>query len=190
LNNRIAVIAALPAIMEEIEDVNAKWHVNPDGTPKPRDEEFETRCVLLMKSELMEAFEGIRKDNQPDSHLPQYPTESVEMIDLFIRSLDFIVFSDNEHITNSVYMSIADLSPNIFEYNAESKIIVYGVIDSVLTKIYDEPEWIVAIPNMIIDYCDKFDIPLMEIYRAKMDYNKNRADHKLDARNAVGGKKF
>lgn len=45
---------------------------------------------LLMISEVVEAYEGHRKDNKPDEHLPQYRSKDVEIADAFIRVCDYM----------------------------------------------------------------------------------------------------
>lgn len=42
----------------------------------------------------------------------------------------------------------------------------------------------------IFDYCGKCAIPIDEIVFAKLAYNADRADHKIEAREAEGGKSF
>jgi NTP pyrophosphatase (non-canonical NTP hydrolase) len=44
--------------------------------------------MMLLVSEIAEAFEGIRKD-LPDSHLPHRKAEEVELADLLIRLFDY-----------------------------------------------------------------------------------------------------
>lgn len=180
----------LQRIFKEVTEVNAKWHLNPDGTPKPRDPSFETRCILLMRSELMEAFEGIRKGNQPDSHLPQYPTESVELADLFIRGIDFAAFAESTVLYKALVKNIADETATK-TLEGVPQIEAYAVLDILLTKAYEEPDIAIAtVIDTVIGYCDLNNIPLFEIYQAKTEYNRNRADHKPEARASVGGKQF
>lgn len=192
MNNRQQVVNALPAIFEEIAEVNAKWHINADGTPKLRDDDFIYRCVLLKFSELMEAFEGIRKGNQPDDHLPQYPTESVEMVDMFIRAIDNLVFSDEVSSEESLTILSSGLPLGMAATTIDgmSDIGIYTQMALTLAKAFDEISAVFAIIDLVIAYCDLKQIPMMEIYRAKTDYNKNRKDHKPEARAAIGGKQF
>ena len=44
--------------------------------------------IALMHSELSEMLEGVRKPG-PDSHVPEFTSEEIEMADLFIRALDY-----------------------------------------------------------------------------------------------------
>lgn len=52
--------------------------------------EILTNCLklFLIVSELVEAFEAIRKGNPPDKHLPQYSNFAVELADAAIRIAD------------------------------------------------------------------------------------------------------
>lgn len=192
--NRQAVIAALPAIWEEIREVNAKWHINLDGTPKPIDSERNERCMLLMMSEVMEAFESFRKGDQPDSHLPQYSGQSVELVDLFIRGNDFVIFTPGgltvEHFQSALSENVIDgdydNATSIETYSELVNMLAHGMsgeTEDALVAAYSVIDAVIAI-------ADRDNIPLMEIFRAKTDYNKTRADHKPEARAAVGGKKF
>ncbi len=62
------------------------WYKNADGTPKPERNVGEQ--LLLMVSEIIEGFEGWRK-NLPDDKLPHYPMITVELADLLHRLFDF-----------------------------------------------------------------------------------------------------
>ena len=42
----------------------------------------------------------------------------------------------------------------------------------------------------ILDFCAGFDLPIGDAILAKLNYNLNRADHKIENRNQPGGKKF
>jgi NTP pyrophosphatase (non-canonical NTP hydrolase) len=44
--------------------------------------------LALIHSELSEALEGIRKGNQPDSHIPEFSSEEAEMADAVIRIMN------------------------------------------------------------------------------------------------------
>lgn len=44
--------------------------------------------LALVHSEVSEALEGLRK-GRPDDHLPQYPSEHVEVADAVIRLFDY-----------------------------------------------------------------------------------------------------
>ena len=42
----------------------------------------------------------------------------------------------------------------------------------------------------IMDYCGRFDLDIGGAIKEKLEYNKNRADHKLSNRKKDNGKKF
>ncbi len=45
--------------------------------------------LALMHSEISEVLEGLRKDNPPDKHVPEYKSVEVELADVIIRIMDF-----------------------------------------------------------------------------------------------------
>ena len=45
-------------------------------------------CICLMHSELSEALEGVRKDNPPDSRIPEFSSLEAELADVIIRIMD------------------------------------------------------------------------------------------------------
>lgn len=68
------------------QNVNMGWYTNIEtGEPLERNQ---GEMLLLIISEIVEGFEGIRK-NLMDDHLPQYPMICAEMGDSLIRILDF-----------------------------------------------------------------------------------------------------
>lgn len=64
------------------------WHDIETGEPLDRNV---GELMMLMVSELSEAFEGVRK-NKMDDHLPHRKSEEVELADTLIRIFDYAEF--------------------------------------------------------------------------------------------------
>lgn len=76
----------LTAIAYYVHEANFRWWVDTNGQPKERN--F-GEMMALVHSEISEALEGNRK-NLRDSHLPEYASEDVELVDALIRILDIL----------------------------------------------------------------------------------------------------
>jgi hypothetical protein len=90
-SKRAGIIAAYGPCITEIQNlihlqaVDAGWwHDLETGEPTDRNT---GELMMLMVTELAEAFEGFRK-NQMDDHLPHRKMEEVELADAIIRILD------------------------------------------------------------------------------------------------------
>lgn len=73
-------------ISKIIHKLNEKWWRDPKTGRRIKRNKGE--MIALMHSELSEMLEGIRKDTK-DDHLPNFPSETVELADLFIRAFDY-----------------------------------------------------------------------------------------------------
>ena len=114
----------IDALQQQIHHENQKWWIDKNGMPLERNK---GEMIALMHSELSECLEGVRK-SLPDTHLPQYSMELVELADTIIR---------------------------IFDYAEGHKL---G--------------------------------PLGPVILSKIKYNREREDHKREARERANGKKF
>jgi hypothetical protein len=61
------------------------WNDLTTGEPLERNK---LEMLALIHSEVSEATEGVRKGIN-DDHLPQYPMETVEIADMFVRGFDY-----------------------------------------------------------------------------------------------------
>ncbi len=75
----------LDALQQQIHRENKKWWEDLEGRPIERNK---GEMIALMHSELSECLEGVRK-SLPDTHLPQYSMELVELADTIIRIFDY-----------------------------------------------------------------------------------------------------
>lgn len=125
------------------------------------------------------------------------------------RDLDYYAFECHTANKNWWYVQwtqVGEYSQGVIDYDAEfrmAKIMLMvtelseategvrkGIRDDKLPQYSMESVEMVDALIRILDYCGRFNIPVQEIYEAKMLYNANRADHKMEARNADGGKKI
>ena len=165
------------------DNVKAGWW---DNFPNKEDR-YELAMVLIF-SELFEAMEGDRK-NLMDNHLPQYPMLIVELADAVIRLFDligafeleeFIEFIDRENYEHDTEMSYP-------EY-------LYLIMRDCFSSDLDEVEKLGYLVWYLIPVSESFasekEIDFWEVVYTKLEYNKNRADHKRENRAKENGKQF
>lgn len=151
--------------------------------------------MLLAISEIVEAWEG---EELMDDHLPQYPMPIVEFADAFIRLCDQcgaegfeVTQQDIERFANETeieidYFGICIYIARALEgYRKRTKTeqfmkyrdnMIQALLMSVsLGKLYLMEEGI-----------EEYDF--YDVVDAKIEYNQNRADHKIDNRKLEGGK--
>lgn len=175
------------------QNVDAGWWDDPD------------QCIYeklqLVSTEIAEATEGARKDLM-DDHLPHLKMEEVELGDTLIRMLDIGgklglsledngVFSSEEldKITDSIIDS--GFSVGRIHFILNSLLVEFSELieeddddmDLVNNKYTEFVACILAYGNSRL-----FDVESAMF--EKLEYNKQRKDHKRDARQQEGGKKF
>jgi hypothetical protein len=142
--------------------------------------------LMLMVSEIAEAMEGERK-NLMDDKLTHRKYAEVEMADTVIRALDYAGGFGYE------LQEVASLPP------VENRGEALMRLTRLVSKIYDAEtlDARMGIPHMLSKliasceaYCDACGYDLWGAYEEKMDFNRTRVDHTLEARRAAGGKKF
>lgn len=173
----------------EVHEANAKWWTDLDtGQPIDRNK---GELLLLMVSELSEAMEGERKDLMDDK-LPHRKCAEVEMADVVIRTLDFAGgfglklkrhedepdLVDGFNIGETLLEMVACITEAYFADNP-----------------YDEDKsaveyWLSLLVTKAEKYCEGRGYDLWGAYDEKMEFNKTRPDHSLEARRATGGKKW
>lgn len=159
----------------------------------------QNRCIWttiqLISTEVAEATEGERKDLM-DDHLPHRKMGEVELADALIRTLDLGGRLDlhYEHckgidllkwkgepgamhlsINLQIILFAEELPPNPYQNNIKS-----NRANNAYSDLIDSIIQCARILNYDIETA------MME----KLEYNKNRTDHKRENRQKEGGKKF
>jgi len=164
------------------------WPENPD------DRDLYT-CIQLIITEVAEATEGARK-NLMDDHLPQYKMEAVELADALIRTLDLVGYWRTKYPGFMIKAaSHHNLCNTAYSAAKQHLGIVKAVTWLIDTHEGDKPlilqEDVSYLIGSIIKVAENRGFSnIEEIMLAKINYNKQRADHKLENRAKEGGKKF
>lgn len=170
---------SLNELRDEVHQINDKWW--RDLKTGERIQRHPKELLMLVVTELSECLEGVRK-NLLDDKLKHRFMEEVEMADAYIRLLDIaggfdfeLVYIPNENMCNeNKPQAIFDITCGVtvfFMSNGE-EVSMSGLL------------------AMIRDYCIKHKWDLDGAVREKLEYNKIRLDHTVEARKADGGKKF
>lgn len=128
-----------------------------------------------------------------DDHLPHRPMAEVEMADTLIRLLDcagawnvrLIAFQHTRSVSANRGEAIFNIHHYVNGIGAYVPVFPLSDLDrDWLSRAVSEAIF------AVMSYCFVFDYDLLGAYEEKMEYNRNRADHKLEARRAAGGKAF
>ena len=159
------------------------------------------RCIYqtlqLVSTEIAEATEGERK-NLMDDHIPTRKMGEVELADALIRLLDLAGRYNwgfrSAMVHHELILQSSD-DPQDFTIGRQHFAVNMALTD-LASAIYTEqhPDQIekfysvVALTILYIDHLNDYDI--MGALREKLEYNKTRADHKRENRQAEHGKNF
>lgn len=169
----------IKSLLPRIKEQNKEWWIDLE-TGEKKIPPIEEKLVLVY-TELAEAVEAYRKDLN-DDHLPHRNGVEVELADAVIRWLDFYTGYDKDfkiefHPKWSFYWTPLETFMCLFTlvndfYEFEEK----GDFNYFL--------WIV------FEFCAREGYDLQGAIIEKLDYNKTRKDHTLEARKEKNGKKF
>lgn len=162
----------------EIHKRNYRWWHDADGNRLKRNK---GELLMLVLSELAEAMEGERKDLM-DDHLPHRKCAEVECADAYIRLLDFA--AGNGIMLHDVSYSI------IPEMDLTSRAASLYIVAKRVARCDINADEVSNSLKLIERYCLAFGYDLWGAMSEKLLYNDNRPDHKWEARQAAGGKKF
>lgn len=154
--------------------------------------------LALINSELYEALEGYRK-NLKDDHLPQYDNFAVEIADAVIRLYDLMGYQNIEYDKNQSLSEeiLKLLGKNLIEIHGKENLVPAFIM--MLTLLVLKIELHTFNEKFFIEFIDKTHYFMKnifgysnfeEIIQAKLEYNKQRADHKLENRKKENGKRF
>jgi hypothetical protein len=168
-------------------NVNVGWW--PSEVKRGFDEEYLLLEKLqLILTEVAEATEGLRK-NLMDDKLPHRKMVEVEIADALIRYLDYggrinldikIDFTDLD--------GVVDGSP-MFQTTEPA---FHFYISKTVTELFGAPSLASygRVFNIMIAYCMIFNYDIFGAMEEKVEFNKTRADHKLENRKKFNGKSF
>lgn len=156
-----------------------------------------SHCVQLASTEVAEASEGERKYLM-DDHLPHHEMGKVELADILIRVLDFgghfrlcyepkiSKFLNLRDRDNALEMH-SDINAllSFFRIKQSPGLKAFCSIDLSYDEIYS-----ILIKTIINCYYKLGYTDIFSVVEEKLNYNKNRADHKRENRAAEGGKKW
>lgn len=148
-------------------------------------------CVALIHSELVEANIGW-KTRKMDKHLPQYRNQDVELADTYIRSADLLGYLgqieyDPNGIPKETHQELYSWSETILQLHEFASEVLESFRKDNLKRASC---YLWAILILITRLSRKQQFDLVNLINEKLDYNDQRADHKLENRNKPGGKKF
>jgi hypothetical protein len=164
----------LNALKDRIHAGNSRWWQDlTTGEPIKRDRR---ELLALVVSEVSEALEGARKNLQ-DDHIPSMKMEHVECADVAIRLYDFAGGFDIPLERQDYYFEIPDnVGAALFELTK-------------LITLCEAEDWAVSSCLAYIrKYCETRGYDLDLAVETKLEYNKHRADHKIENRLKEGGK--
>lgn len=162
----------------------------------PDDSDLLTKAQLII-TEIAEATEGARKDLM-DDHLTHRKMEEVELADTLIRTLDLGAFAALKYKGSTIATDIEDEvianldHPAGLHFIISAFAVAFGTLFTKTTGEHyennDEAYSNLIDAIMVVSNIRQYD--LLTTVDEKLIYNSQRADHKLEAREAEGGKKF
>lgn len=189
VNNRPTDLNAFCRLVHQF---NEKWWRDLDGNPIDRNR---GQMQMLMVSEIAEAMEGARK-NLPDDKLPSRPMIEVELADTVIRLadycggfnielLDFATdWRDQMRFPWAKYAPESDVGEMLLEIvKSICKVNEYHFGDTISRQA----------SVLLWDIESLAGLLKLDLWGAvweKLEYNRTRLDHQVEARKAANGKKW
>ena len=169
----------------ELRDHTHQVNVDAGWWPEDRATRNRPEMLCLIGSELIEAHtDGMN----PDGHLPQYPAFHVEIADAAIRILDM---AGGDQIDLDAGEPTAVVGQPVFDLMSVLTLIVGHALEGFRkTNLPVYHRSVADAYATLFRIAEVYEFDLMEVIKAKMAYNAQRADHKLENRMKEGGKKL
>jgi len=142
--------------------------------------------LCLVHSEITEAYLGWM-DKDLDDHLPQYPMFHVEVADTAIRTYDLLGWFGTQVSEDKMQQfSVLNSTPGEF-------LVLHHMVTEALEchrkgRQAELESWLVTLIYRCWAVSRIFKFDLEKVINDKLEYNAQRLDHKLENRNAEGGK--
>ncbi len=149
--------------------------------------------LCLVHSEIDEAYHG-HVYSLFDDHIPQYLMAQVELADTAIRAYDILGYYDSK-------LRFTEL-PDPFEFPAEMAprfpvqcLVLHGLTTEAMEGFRkgNEPLGVMKLWHLLdclYHIAEHRNFDLDTVMDKKLEYNRNRADHKIENRMKEGGKQF
>jgi len=186
-------------LSNRVHKLNQQWWHDAAGQPLQRNP---GELIALVHSELSEGYMGWLSKEQ-DDHLPDHPMVHVELVDAYIRILDYVGgFGLQDQIQEPYRAAIATVSPYRNTFYDMSGHETFARLQSMAsswleyTRKNDQEAALIAIACLMISILQFAQViglghtAFMDCLEEKLFYNQQRADHKLANRLLAGGKKF
>lgn len=171
--------------------VNAGWWTDLKTGESLKGKKNIGEVLSLIHSELSEALEGYRKDLF-DDHIPSRKMAEVELADTVIRIFDLAGGFDLE-LSSAIVVMNEMMEDDTSENFGEMISFAHVYVSSSFMNCADKDVFTTNIAQTIIiidAIANKFGFDIWSALIEKVEYNKHRADHKIENRKKEGGKSF